>query len=354
MMLGIKNIFLGAVLLTTVSALTSCKKESNPRDNAIVKVKIENVPLEALELLTSSGCIGSSWLYKERVTPGMLISLARHQMNAPANTSEINTELMRAVADIYGDTYDEVKRLLDSNVDINEASTNGCTALMWAIVFKRRDILSLLLDEGADIEQADTKGTTPLMFAALAKDLEIFRILLDEGADFNAAQTGGKNEIGTTVLHHAVSRKDNLAIVKLLIKQGADVNAANETGRTPLLKAVTWGGVEYIALLLDAGAELSHISNVGTTVLHEAILPSGENLEMIKLLISKGADVTATNNRGETPLISAAKWGHLDYVRLLVDTGSDIKRESNSGQTALDFARLRKRSHVVTYLESLE
>jgi len=177
---------------------------------------------------------------------------------------------------------------------------------MWAIVFKRRDILSLLLNKGADIEQPDTKGTTPLMFAALAKDTDILSKLLAAGADVNAGQTGGKNEIGTTALQHAVTRKGNLEIINLLIEHGANVTAANETGRTALMKAVWWGDVEYIQLLLDAGADLERTSNIGQTALHESISTSA-NVPMKRSLISKGVNVKTTD-----------KWGNLSESEISI------------------------------------
>ena len=192
------------------------------------------------------------------------------------------------------------------------------------------------------------------MFAALATDSAVFQKLLAEGADVNAAQTGGMNEIGTTVLHHAATRKNNGAIVKLLIEQGAGVNAANETGRTPIMKAAYWGGVEYIAPLLDAGADLDRVSNFGGTALYEATSTSRENAEMIRLLISRGANIKAATKKGETPLMNAARWGNLEHVKLLIEAGADRDRKSNSGQSALDFARQRKHSDVIAYLESLE
>lgn len=350
----IKNVILGIVLISTISFVASCEPKSNVEKDAVVNVKVDNVSVETVELLVPTGCIGRSWLYKRRVSPAMLSSLARPHINAPANRSQINTNLMIAIADYYVHDYGDVKRLLDSNVDVNETNSSGCTALIWAIVFKRRQIVSLLLEKGADTEQSDTKGMTPLMFAALATDLDIFQKLLAVGANVNASQTGGKNEIGTTVLHHAVTRKDNAAIVKMIIENGADVQASNETGRTPLLKAAWWGGVEYVTPLLDAGADINHASNFGGTALYEATSTSRDNVDMIRLLISKGANVKAATKKGETPLMNAARWGNLEHAKVLIEAGADKDRKSNSGQTALDFARQRKQSEVIAYLDSLE
>lgn len=356
MTLPVKNLLLGIVVISIFSAVTSCKPKSNLQDDAIVEVKLDNVPVKSLRLLIPSGCVGSSWLYRRRVSPGMLQSLSRVQLNGPAHSSQINTDLMIAMTHRFGNNYGEVKRLLDSDVNVNETNSAGCTALMWAIVFKRRDVLPLLLEEGADIEQSDTKGRTPLMFAALAKDIDILSKLIDAGADVNIAQTGGENEIGTTALHHALTRKDNLETIKLLIEHGANVTAANETGRTPLLKAAGWGNVEYIQLLLDSGADLEHRSNIGKTALHESVSIGRRDgsAQMVRTLISKGANFKTRDKWGRTALMDAARWGNLEVVQLLVDAGADIEEKSNEGLTALDYARSKKKSLVIVYLESLK
>ena len=51
--------------------------------------------------------------------------------------------------------------------------------------------------------------------------------------------------------------------------------------------------------------------------------------EVVRDLLSKGANIDARAAKGETALIFAAKFGHLDIVRLLILAGAatDIKDE---------------------------
>ncbi|KAF2720013.1 hypothetical protein K431DRAFT_192823, partial [Polychaeton citri CBS 116435] len=56
-------------------------------------------------------------------------------------------------------------------------------------------------------------------------------------------------------------------------------------------------------------------------------------LEVVKLLLDKGADSSIASSRGWTPLNSAADEGHLDVVRLLLDNGADISTTSRDGWT---------------------
>ena len=63
-------------------------------------------------------------------------------------------------------------------------------------------------------------------------------------------------------------------------------------------------------------------------------------MEMIKLLMSKGASLQFTNSRGETPLIIAITLDNIEAVRYLLLNKVDIHVKDNSGRDACDYARL--------------
>ena len=47
-------------------------------------------------------------------------------------------------------------------------------------------------------------------------------------------------------------------------------------------------------------------------------------MEVVEFLVSAGADINAINNDGWTPLIYAAREGHIEVVKFLVSVGADI------------------------------
>ena len=53
---------------------------------------------------------------------------------------------------------------------------------------------------------------------------------------------------------------------------------------------------------------------------------SGGHIEIVELLVSKGADVNATDRIGRTLLHSAASGGRKDIAELLIAEGADIGR----------------------------
>ena len=72
---------------------------------------------------------------------------------------------------------------------------------------------------------------------------------------------------------------------------------------------------------------------------------------MTEKLLSAGANPNAALISGETALMAAASTGNVDVVRALVTRGADVNaRESRGSQTALMWAIAEKHSAVARYL----
>ncbi|KAK3867773.1 hypothetical protein Pcinc_026785 [Petrolisthes cinctipes] len=74
----------------------------------------------------------------------------------------------------------------------------------------------------------------------------------------------------------------------------------------------------------------------GYTPLHRAAY--SDFPEIVKLLLTAGASVTARTVDGWTALHSSCRWNHHECADLLLDAGSDINASTNSGQTPLHVA----------------
>ena len=76
------------------------------------------------------------------------------------------------------------------------------------------------------------------------------------------------------------------------------------------------------------------------------------NTDMVKsLLSSPGADVNATDERGSTPLLEAARYGHEDVCRMLIAAGANLKSKDRDGKTALMLAVQSNHDEVVRVLK---
>jgi len=171
--------------------------------------------------------------------------------------------------------------------------------------------------KNTDVNTRDPRGSTPLMYAAAFGSLEAMKSLVAAGAEVNA-----KNAFDMTAL---LVCSTDLAKVRFLVENGADVNARSKPGRTPLLVASSYnGGSEIVKLLISKGANVAVIGGSKETPLNEAT--TANDTATIKFLIEKGADVNTADQYGQTPLWNASAEANIDVMKLLISKGADVNR----------------------------
>ncbi|MCM2676196.1 ankyrin repeat domain-containing protein [Alkalicoccobacillus plakortidis] len=90
------------------------------------------------------------------------------------------TELMDAV---NAEDLDEVNRLIESGVNLNDQDGYGETALHYAVFYGNTEIVGILLEAGADPNHENERETTPLIAAVYYDYLDGALLLLDYGAN---------------------------------------------------------------------------------------------------------------------------------------------------------------------------
>jgi ankyrin repeat protein len=137
---------------------------------------------------------------------------------------------------------------------------------------------------------------------------------------------------GTTPLHWAVHNND-VATVDRLIKSGADVNAKNEFGATPMSEAAANGNTTIIEKLLNAGADPNSTGPDGMTAL--MVIAQGTNVKAAKILLDHHANVNAAEQqKKQTALMWAAAQNQPEMVKLLVTRGADVNARALVNPTA--------------------
>jgi ankyrin repeat protein len=235
--------------------------------------------------------------------------------------------------------------LLDSGANANAESSNGKTPLH---LVSRGDydsqkhgvgIARLLLQHGVDVHAQDNDHGTPLHSAAFSGMPEIARVLLDHGANVNA-----ENKQGRTPLHQVAqgtydSQECGIAVAQLLLERVVDVHSKDKDHDTALHLAAFSGKLEIAKLLIDHGANMTAENEHGEIPLH--LVSRGQyvtqenGVGIVQLFLERGIDVNATDRHQNTSLHSASSLGRLEIARVLLDRGAKPGPENDRAQTPL-------------------
>lgn len=216
------------------------------------------------------------------------------------------------------------------------------------------DVAHVLLKHGADPNTINN-GITSLSGAADHNDAGMVRELLEHGADVNGITFGSE-----TPLFRATSNKE---ITQILIEAGADVNIVNSMRQTALSRACSGNNPEVIKMLVDKGANCNnrdsdgnypitllcafwssrtvHIQNMRHNRIQEKQEADTERLQQLtglinslKSLLAHGANVNARDLGGRTPIMIAVHQPS-EVVKFLIINGADVHLKDNKGITAL-------------------
>jgi ankyrin repeat protein len=170
------------------------------------------------------------------------------------------------------------------------------------------------LKNGVSVDTREESGRTPLLVAAYNNRVGVARVLIDAGADVNA-----KDNISDTPYLYA-GAEGRIDILARTLGAGANLKDTNRYGGTALIPAAHHGHPDAVKILLEAGVAPDHINKLGWTALLEAIILGDGgpvHTEIVRLLVSSGADVNIADRDGVTPLKHARLRGYSAIAQIL-------------------------------------
>ena len=218
-----------------------------------------------------------------------------------------------------------VQCLLTAGASINVRDAFGKTPLHSASYKGHVGVADALLKAGASIDAKDDLASTPLVLASKYQGhVRVVEALLKAGASVEAADYRG----WTPLIW--VSHQNHIEVVETLLKAGASLSSRTEDGETALMRSAYQGHKAITELLLVAGADIRVRSKDRSTVLHKVLhkhsvgcakdtcgfcAGSETRQDMLELLCEKGADPSAKDRYGESPLLLVREEGYFNEAQ---------------------------------------
>jgi ankyrin repeat protein/Ca2+-binding EF-hand superfamily protein len=223
-------------------------------------------------------------------------------------------------------TWNSSRAAPDSSAFLKACHMGSLDAVKLFI--KQRDLKSCQ-------KATDETKKTGLHLAAKNGNSEVAAFLVANGWEVDA-----RDRLNTTPLQHACLA-GHLETVNLLLTKAADPTLQDNVGRSAIHYACCCTDTEVIRFLLAKNRNLISLTdNSGCSALHYAVFNSGaKQVDMIRILLEFGAQVDAIDNVGKTPLHHAAETGKKRCIPILMKHGANVyARETVNKKTPLDMA----------------
>ncbi|KAK0168005.1 hypothetical protein PV327_001848 [Microctonus hyperodae] len=329
--------------------------------------------LQAWWITLSTECISSALCTLKNIySPNVKVS--RLLLLAGASPNHITEYLGNApVLCMYAHegSVEMVSLLLEFGADVELTNSQGCTALSLAASRGHCDVVRRLAAAGASLGHADMAGQCPLVHAARLGRLSVVGYLLacDWLSGHNAKNNGNvsyetSRDEATQQAVVAAASQGHEAIVEYLLDMAEVIvdNPDTLIGETALTIAAAHGSTGTVSALLARGASPLATNSKGLSPLMlaareghwgtaERLVQSSSTLSSTDVILDQVQILLEQrDSMGRTPLMMAACEGHTNLIDMFLEKGAIIEAADNEGLTALCWACVRGRLTAVQCL----
>lgn len=327
--------------------------------------------LQAIWLASSTECVSSALCTLRNIySPNVKVS--RLLLLAGASPNHITEYLGNAPAlcmYAHEGSVEMVSLLLEFGADVELTNSQGCTALSLAAARGHCDVVRRLAAAGASLGHTDMAGQCPLVHAARHGRLSVVGYLLacDWVVPTNVSETEGSQEIGREEAAQqavvAAAAQGHESIVEYLLDMAEVIVDRPDTliGETALTIAAANGSTATVSALLARGANPTAVNAKGLSPLMLAAREGhwGTAERLLQGTLSSSTDTVLDDAASlldqrdpadRTALMLAASEGHTNLIELFLDKGSVLESRDKEGMTALCWACVRGRLAAVQNL----
>ncbi len=205
----------------------------------------------------------------------------------------------------------------ESNTNIDLPDDRGYTALHYSAAHGYDDITGLLLERHARFDLTDPRqGNTAIHWAAQNGHKTTVELLL-------------KHEQNLLLQYLRAVRRSQRSACRF----NSVVNFQNYDGNSPLHLAVVEGQFDIVKTLVTAGANVNLPNLDGLSPLHAAV--QAGRVDIARFLILNGAFVNQQDIEGDTPMHWAVRHGQYQMLNLLLDQGAGFDIKNSDAETPL-------------------
>ena len=281
----------------------------------------------------------------------------------------------------------------EEGVDINHTSRKGETPLCVCATLFWREGLEILEKYGAKLD-TNAPGAIPILqpvFNKMAKKglwddqdaLDTVAYLIERGANINLSLP--PTEAGPSSPLQVSISKDRKSLFDVLVKGKPQMNEALPNGKLPLQQAIERNLIDFVQPIIDAGANINYLFDDNQSYLHIAAAAGAEECfdKLLELYQENGPDYNKAaddlqqwiadqkeaniaegrgnraivlppiqdrfdvlrkvdpffvDKNGNTPLMLAAKAGHMEICEKLITLGCDPSYENKKRHSAYTVA----------------